>query len=185
MRTVSGVLVAAAFAIPFGIIIGWFDTVDQLFKYIIGILRPIPPIAWIPFSILWFGLGFVSEIFIIFIGCVFPILINTYDGVKRTDTILIESAQTLGASKWQILKKVVLPSTLPNIITGLKVGIGIALMCTVAAEMIGTNSGLGYLILNSASLLNVSDAIIGMLFIGLLGILFDYIFSEAEKLIYW
>lgn len=184
-RTILGVLVASIIAIPLGIIMGWFESVDHMFKYIIGILRPIPPIAWIPFAILWLGVGFTSQIFIIVIGCIFPILINTYDGVKRTEQILIESAQTLGASQRDILTKVILPSALPHIVTGLKVGMGIALMCTVAAEMVGADTGLGKLIMTSASLTNVSDAMVGMICIGLMGIIFDYLFSQFEEYIYW
>ena len=141
-RVLLGFIVAAAVAIPVGILMGWSKTVENYLSFTIGILRPIPPIAWIPFAILWFGLGLGSAIFVIFVGSVFPILINTADGVKRIDKVYIESASTLGANQYQTLRKVVVPAALPNIITGLKVGMGIALMCTVAAEMIGSNNGL-------------------------------------------
>jgi NitT/TauT family transport system permease protein len=184
-RVFLGFLLAALVAIPLGIIIGWSKTVENFLSLIIGILRPIPPIAWIPFAILWFGLGLGSAIFIIFMGSVFPILINTVDGVKRTDKVYIESAYTLGSNQYQTLQKVVVPAALPNIITGLKVGIGIALMCTVAAEMIGSNNGLGYLILTATSMLDSASAIVGMLAIGLIGLGFDYIFTRMERKIYW
>ena len=184
-RVFLGFLLAALVAIPLGIIIGWSKTVENFLSLIIGVLRPIPPIAWIPFAILWFGLGLGSAIFIIFMGSVFPILINTVDGVKRTDKVYIESAYTLGSNQYQTLQKVVVPAALPNIITGLKVGIGIALMCTVAAEMIGSNNGLGYLILTATSMLDSASAIVGMLAIGLIGLGFDYIFTRMERKIYW
>lgn len=184
-RVILGFLVAALVAIPLGIIIGWSKTANDLSSFVIGLLRPIPPIAWIPFAILWFGVGLGSAIFIIFLGSIFPILINTADGVKRTDQVYIESAYTMGASQFQTLKKVVLPAALPNIITGLKVGIGIGLMCTVAAEMIGSDNGLGYLILSATSMLDSASAIVGMLTIGVIGLGFDYLFRRAEMQINW
>ncbi len=184
-RVFLGFIVAAAVAIPLGIIIGWSKTVENYLSFTIGILRPIPPIAWIPFAILWFGLGLGSAIFVIFVGSVFPILINTADGVKRIDKVYVESASTLGANQYQTLRKVVVPAALPNIITGLKVGMGIALMCTVAAEMIGSNNGLGYLILTATSMLDSASAIVGMLTIGLIGLGFEYIFSRMERKINW
>ena len=184
-RVLLGFVVAAAVAIPLGIIIGWSKTVENYLSFTIGLLRPIPPIAWIPFAILWFGLGLGSAIFVIFVGSVFPILINTADGVKRIDKVYVESAYTLGANQYQTLRKVVVPAALPNIITGLKVGMGIALMCTVAAEMIGSNNGLGYLILTATSMLDSASAIVGMLTIGLIGLGFEYIFSRMERKINW
>lgn len=184
-RVLLGFIIAALVAIPLGIIIGWSKTADNLSSFIIGVLRPIPPIAWIPFAILWFGVGLGSAIFIIFLGSVFPILINTADGVKRTDNVYIESAYTMGASQFQTLKKVVVPAALPNIITGLKVGIGIGLMCTVAAEMIGSDNGLGYLILTATSMLDSASAIVGMLAIGVIGLGFDYFFNRMERKINW
>jgi len=184
-RVILGFIVAAIVAVPLGILIGWSETVENYLSFIIGILRPIPPIAWIPFAILWFGLGLGSAIFIIFVGSVFPILISTADGVKRIDKVYIESAYTLGADKFQTIKKVVFPAALPNIITGLKVGMGIALMCTVAAEMIGSNNGLGYLILTATSMLDSASAIVGMLAIGVIGLTFEYIFTRMERKLNW
>jgi NitT/TauT family transport system permease protein len=184
-RVILGFVVAALVAVPLGILIGWSETVENYLSFIIGILRPIPPIAWIPFAILWFGLGLGSAIFIIFVGSVFPILISTADGVKRIDKVYIESAYTLGADKLQTIRKVVFPAALPNIITGLKVGMGIALMCTVAAEMIGSNNGLGYLILTATSMLDSASAIVGMLAIGVIGLTFEYIFTRMERKLNW
>ena len=142
VKVFSGIILASAVAIPLGIILGWYETLDRLSSLIISILRPIPPISWIPFSILWFGIGLSSAVFVIFIGCVFSVLVYTIDGVKRTDKVLIEAAQTLGANNWNILTKIVLPSALPYIVSGLKVGVSIALMCTVSAEMIASSRGL-------------------------------------------
>ena len=158
---------------------------EELCSFVISILRPIPPVAWIPFSILWFGIGMFPAVFIIFMGCVFPILVYTIDGVKRTDKVLIESAQTLGASDWNVLKRVILPSTVPYIVSGLKVGIGIALMCTISAEMVGSSSGLGYMILTATSLFDPGTTVVGMLDIGIIGIVFDYVFTKAQDRIFW
>lgn len=185
MRVVLGLAVSALIGIPLGILMGWSKTFKDLSSLLMGILRPIPPIAWIPFAILWFGVGLESAIFIIFVGSVFPILINTMDGVKRVDKVLLESSYTLGASPSQALRKVVIPASLPSIITGLKVGVGVGLMCTVAAEMIGSNSGLGYLIFTSTSMLDTGSAIVGMLIIGIIGLSADYLFSRVEKEVSW
>ena len=184
-NVLCGLILGAIVAIPLGTLFGWLKTLEEMSKLVIGVLRPIPPIAWIPFSILWFGIGMVPAIFIIFIGCVFPILIYTLDGVKRTDKVLIEISQTLGANNLQIITKVVFPSAIPTIVSGLKVGIGIALMCTVSAEMIGSSNGLGYLILNSTNLFDTGATIVGMLTIGLIGLAFDFVFSKIQDKIFW
>ena len=184
-KVFGGLLLASAVAIPLGILLGSYKTLEDFAKVVISVLRPIPPVAWIPFSILWFGIGMFPAIFIIFMGCTFPILVYTIDGVKRTDKVLIESAQTLGASNWNVLKRVILPSALPHIVSGLKVGIGIALMCTISAEMVGSSSGLGYMILTASSLFDSGTTVVGMLDIGIIGIVLDYIFTKAEERIFW
>ncbi len=184
-KVFGGLILAAVVAIPLGVLLGWYKTLEDLCSFVISILRPIPPIAWIPFSILWFGIGTVPAIFIIFMGCVFPILVYTIDGVKRTDKVLIESAQTLGASDSKVLTRVVLPSVFPYIVSGLKVGVGIALMCTISAEMIGSSSGLGYMILQATSRFDPGTTVVGMIVIGLIGLILDYVFGLAEKRIFW
>lgn len=184
-KVFGGLILAAIVAIPLGILLGWYNKLEVICSFVISVLRPIPPIAWIPFSILWFGIGFAPAVFIIFIGCVFPILIYTIDGVKRTDKVLIESAQTLGADDMTVLTKVILPSAVPTVVSGLKVGVGIALMCTISAEMIGSNSGLGYLILTSTNLFDTGTTVVGMLVIGLIGLVLDYIFGRIENKVFW
>ena len=184
-KVFSGLILASIVAIPLGILLGWYQTLEDLASFVISILRPIPPVAWIPFSILWFGIGTLPAVFIIFMGCVFPILVYTLDGVKRTDKVLIESAQTLGANDWNVLKRVILPSTVPYIVSGLKVGVGIALMCTISAEMIGSSSGLGYMILTATNLFDTGTTVVGMLVIGLIGLAFDFVFTKAQDRIFW
>ena len=180
-----GMAIAAVVAIPLGILLGAYKQLENICSFVISILRPIPPIAWIPFSILWFGIGIVPAVFIIFMGCVFPILIYTIDGVKRTDKVLIEAAKTLGASDRDVLSKVILPSSLPYVISGLKVGVGIALMCTISAEMIGSSSGLGYMILTASNLFDTGITVVGMIVIGIIGLVLDYIFKRFQKNIFW
>ena len=178
-------LLASVVGITFGIILGWSKRLETLCKLIISILRPIPPIVWIPFSIMWFGIGIGPAVFIIFIGCVFPILISTIDGVHRTDPVLIEATQSFGASNSQMLTEVILPSSVPYIVSGLKVAVGIALMCTISGEMIGSSSGIGYMILTSTNLFDTGSTVVGMLIIGVIGIIFDYIFTKVQERIFW
>ncbi|MBX7076703.1 MAG: ABC transporter permease [Methanobacteriaceae archaeon] len=184
-KVFSGLILASIVAIPLGILLGSFQSLEDFCSIVISILRPIPPIAWIPFSILWFGIGTMPAIFIIFIGCVFPILVYTMDGVKRTPKVLIEAAQTLGAKPLDILYRITLPSALPYIVSGLKVGVSIALMCTISAEMIGSSSGLGYLILTATNLFDTGTTVVGMLVIGIIGIVLDYLFRKAQDQIFW
>lgn len=176
---------ASIVGITLGIILGWSKRLERLCSYVISILRPIPPIAWIPFSILWFGIGAAPAIFIIFMGCVFPILVYTVDGVHRTKKVLIEAALSFGATDSQMLTEVILPSTVPYIVSGLKVAMGIALMCTISGEMIGSSSGIGYMILTSTNLFDTGSTVVGMLEIGCIGIVFDYIFTKIQDKIFW
>jgi NitT/TauT family transport system permease protein len=184
-KVIGGLFFAALVGIPLGILLGWSRRLERMGSLIISILRPIPPVAWIPFSILWFGIGTTPAIFIIFMGCVFPILVSTIDGVRRTDKVLIEAASSFGVTDRQMLSEVIFPSTVPYIVSGLKVGIGIALMCTISAEMIGSSTGIGYLILTSTNLFNTGATVVGMLMIGLIGIVFDYIFRKIQDKIFW
>ena len=184
-KVLFGMLLASTVGITLGIILGWYKRLETLCRLVISILRPIPPIAWIPFSIIWFGIGIGPAVFIIFMGCVFPILISTIDGVHRTDPVLIEAAQSFGASNSQMLSEVIIPSSLPYIVSGLKVAIGIALMCTISGEMIGSSSGIGYMILTSTNLFDTGSTVVGMLVIGIIGIIFDYIFTKIQERIFW
>jgi NitT/TauT family transport system permease protein len=185
IKVFSGLILGAVVAIPLGVVLGWSERLESMSSVIVGVLRPIPPVAWIPFSILWFGIGLVPGIFLIFMGCVFPILISTIDGVKRTDKVLIEAGQTLGTSNLQSLTKVVFPSAIPAIVSGLKVAVGIALMCTIAAEMVASNNGIGHLIITASNLFDTGAIIIGMLVIGIIGLIFDLVFRKVQKRIFW
>lgn len=181
LRVSTGFAVALIIGIPLGIGMGWSVNLMRLVEPLTNVLRQIPPIAWVPFAIIWFKAGVVeSSAFIVFIGAFFPIVLNTISGVKGVPVLFIESAYTLGANNKQILTKVVLPASMPNILTGLRIGLGIGWMSLVAAEMMGQDFGLGSLIINSSYVLRMDQVVVGMLVIGFLGFLMDRVFKEIE-----
>lgn len=181
-RVILGFLIAAGLAIPLGIGMARSDYINDFFDSTMQLMRPIPPLAWVPLALAWFKIGLVSMVFIIALGAFFPILLNTLDGVKSVKRNWIESAEILGANNRQVMLKVILPGAAPTIWTGLRVGFGIAWMCVVAAEMMpGTNSGLGYLIMSSYNWGQVQVIIAGMIVIGLIGIGFDYLFKVIDR----
>lgn len=173
LRREAVAFAVAIIAIPLGIAMGWWRPVYNQVSPIIEILRPIPPLAWIPLSILWFGLGDAQNEFIIFLGIFFPILVNTIVGVKNIDPSLIRAARSLGAPQYKVLSRVVLQGAMPQIITGIRIGLGVGWMALVAAELVGANSGLGFLINDARSMLRTDIIIVGMLTIGIVGLLID------------
>jgi len=160
-------------AIPLAIAMGWSKTINDQVDPLIEVLRPVPPLAWIPLSILWFGIGDVQNQFIIFLGMFFPILLNTIAGVKNIEPNIIRAARCLGASEIRILRRIVLRAALPQIITGIRVGLGVGWMALVAAELVGANSGLGFLINDARTLLRTDIVIVGMITIGIVGLIID------------
>jgi len=186
VRILVGVGIALGLAIPLGILMGWYEDLDSLASPIIEVLRPIPPIAWIPLAILWFGIGLGSKVFIIAIGVFFPTLINTHIGVKFVDPLLIKAAQTLGAKDKNILWEVVVPASIPLIVAGVRIGVGLGMMCLVAAELVAASTGLGYLIMLGGDDLKPELSITGMILIGILGLIADRIILGVERrVIYW
>lgn len=160
-------------AVPLGIAMGWSKTINEQVDPLIEVLRPVPPLAWIPLSILWFGIGDIQNQFIIFLGMFFPILLNTISGVKNIEPNLVRAARCLGASEGRVLMRVVLRAALPQIITGVRVGLGVGWMALVAAELVGANSGLGFLINDARTLLRTDIVIVGMITIGFVGLIID------------
>jgi NitT/TauT family transport system permease protein len=186
VRILVGVGIALGLAIPLGILMGWYEDLDSLASPIIEVMRPIPPIAWIPLAILWFGIGLGSKVFIIAIGVFFPTLINTYIGVKFVDPLLIKAAQTLGARDKDILWEVVVPASVPLIVAGVRIGVGLGMMCLVAAELVAASSGLGFLIMLGGDDLKPELSITGMILIGILGLIADRVILGIERrVIYW
>ena len=174
LRVGTGFALAVAFAVPLGLWMGWvrgaFVTLNPLFQ----ILRPISPIAWIPIAILWFGVGDASPIYLIFISSVFPMIVQTTEGVHTIEKRYLRAAENFGVSRYTLFRRVVIPAVLPQIIVGMRVGLGVAWLVVVAAEMIALHSGLGYLIIDSRNAGNRYDLVIaGMILIGLIGLLLD------------
>jgi len=181
-RVTVGFGIAAAVAIPLGIGMGRSSRINDFFDTTVELLRPVPPLAWVPLALAWFKLGIASIVFIIFIGSIFPILLNTIDGVRGVKKTWIEVGTTLGAHERQILTKVIVPGAAPTIWTGLRVGFGIAWMCVVAAEILpGPTSGLGYLIMYAYNLGQMNVIIAGMITIGLIGLAIDLLFKTIER----
>lgn len=176
----------ATISIPLGIAMGWWKAVERQVDPVVEALRPVPPLAWIPLSILWFGIDDTQNQFIIFLGCFFPILLNTIAGVKGVDANLVRAARCLGAGEASILWRVVLRAALPQIVTGIRVGLGVGWMALVAAELVGANSGLGFLINDARTVLRTDYVIVGMATIGLVGLLIDRAIRElASRLLPW
>lgn len=183
VRVLGGFLAAAAVAIPFGIVLGRSKRLHEMVIPIIEIIRPIPPLAWIPLSILWFGIGFKSAVFIIFLGCFFPIILSTISGVLSVDKVLIDAAKTLGAQEREIFYKVLLPGSFPSIYTGLRIAMGIGWMTLVAAEFTGVKSGygVGYMIMTARDIQRPDMILAGMITIGLIGFALDLLLRLFEN----
>jgi len=173
-------------AVPLGIAMGWWKSVERQVDPIVEMLRPVPPLAWIPLSILWFGVGNTQNEFIIFLGCFFPILVNTVAGVKGVEPNLVRAARCLGAGERQTLWRVVLRAALPQIVTGIRVGLGVGWMALVAAELVGASSGLGFLINDARTVLRTDYVIVGMATIGIVGLAIDrFIRAITRQLMPW
>lgn len=173
-----GILTALAVGIPIGIIMGWFRTADKMGDPIIELIRPIPPLAWIPFAIMWFKLTPYAAGFVIFIGAVFPIIINTYTGFKNTPKVLVESGKVLGCVRNRdIIARIALPYALPSIASGIRVGMGVGWMCVVAAEFFAVSEyGIGRKIWIWNDLHHMDVVLTYMLILGLLALSIDKLF---------
>jgi ABC-type nitrate/sulfonate/bicarbonate transport system permease component len=183
LRVALGYFLAAATAIPFGVLMGMSKGLRTIVDPLVEIVRPIPPLAWIPIAILWLGIGMRSAAFIIFIGAFFPILLNTISGVLSVSRILVEVSRTLGARRRHILLKVIVPCATPSIFTGMRIGLGIGWMTLVAAEFTGVKRGygLGYMIMTARDIQRPDLILAGMLFIGLIGLVIDFIIRKIES----
>jgi len=170
-----GLIAALLVGMPVGMLMGWFRSVDRVLDPIIEIVRPIPPLAWIPFAIIWIGLNPFGAGFVIFIGALFPIVINTFTGFKNIPRIYVEAAKVLGCNTdRELIRHVALPSALPSIVAGVRIAMGVGWMCLVAAEMFGVSrNGLGYKIWHHYYLHNMDFVLVYMLVLGFLGLLID------------
>lgn len=201
VRVLLGYILAALIAVPLGVIMGYYTVVFKALNGFLNLFRPIPPLAWVPLVMAWFGIASLatlagvesgswyiylnnikfSMLFIIFVGAFYPILTATIHGVQSVNTTLIDSARVLGATEKQIFRKILLPAALPAIITGMRIGLGIAWMCLVSAEMLpGSLSGIGYMITHAFTLASTDIVIAGMISIGCVGALLDMGFRYIE-----
>lgn len=182
-RVGTGFGLALVVGIPLGLWMGWVGGVYRTLNPIFQMLRPISPIAWIPLAILWFGVGDVSPIFLIFISSVFPMIVQTTSGVHTIERRYLRAAANFGVSRFVLFRRVVIPAVLPEIIVGMRIGIGVAWLVVVAAEMIALRSGLGYLIMDSRNAGNRYDLVIAsMIIIGVIGLLLDGTTRLLERL---
>ncbi len=183
-RFAVGYLVAAIIGIVLGMFFGWFAGIWSFFNPIIQILRPVSPIAWIPFIVLWFGIGDIPAIVIIFVASFYPVLLSTIAAVKRVDKIYLKVAQNFSLTRLQTLVKIVFPASFPQISTGLHQAIGTGWVFLVAGEMIGAQSGLGFLIIDARNNLRPDWLLAAILTIGIIGLLLDILVNLLEKQIY-
>jgi NitT/TauT family transport system permease protein len=183
MRVGAGFALAVCVAVPLGLWMGWVRSVYHTLNPIFQILRPISPIAWIPIAILWFGVGNASPIYLIFISSVFPMVVQTTVGVHTIEKRYLRAAENFGVSRPTLFRQVVIPAVLPQIIVGMRIGLGVAWLVVVAAEMIALRSGLGYMIMDSRNAGNRYDLVIaGMIIIGLIGLSLDGIMRMLERI---
>ena len=170
---VLGFSIASAIAFPLGILMGMNRVVGRLVDPLVNLLQAIPGLAWIPLAILWFGLNQAAVVFIIFMSAFFPIVFNTLAGVRATDRVLIDAALTLGAGRRHIVRHVILPSALPFMITGVRLGFGYGFRALVAGEMIAGSAGLGYMIFDARNYLRSDIVVLGMLVMGGIWLIID------------
>lgn len=172
-RVLGGFAIGAGLALPLGLLMGARPLAHDLMNPVVQVLRPIPPIAFIPLAILWFGLGDPPAYFLISLGAFFPVLVNTIAGVRNVDAIYLRAARNLGAGEWAIFRRVMIPAAMPYILAGVRIGIGVAFIVVIVAEMIAVNSGLGYRILEAREYFWSDKVIAGMISIGLAGLGID------------
>ena len=169
--------------IPLGWFMGWYRGFDAFMRPIFEIIRPIPPVSWIPLTIVWLGIGLPAKSFIVFFAAFVPCLINAYTGIRQTKAVLINVGKTFGATNFTIFWKVGIPSSMTMTFAGVKVAIGNAWATLVAAEMLASSSGLGYMILMGRSYGRVDLVILGIVVIGLLGVVISALINSAENLV--
>ncbi|MFL9879228.1 ABC transporter permease [Herbaspirillum rhizosphaerae] len=180
-RVVVGFLIGAGLALPLGLLMGSSQRVYGLMNLTVQVIRPIPPIAYIPLAILWFGLGNPPALFLISLGAFFPVLMNTIAGVRQVDSIYLRAARNLGASQRTLFVRVMLPAAVPYILSGVRIGIGTAFIVVIVAEMIAVSNGLGFRIMEAREYFWSDKIIAGMITIGLLGLAIDIGMSRLNN----
>jgi ABC-type nitrate/sulfonate/bicarbonate transport system permease component len=176
-----GFLLSALVAVPFGIMVGWYKRMAYIFDPFINAMNATPRVALLPLVIIWLGIGILSKVGIIFLGAVFPILINTRDGVKTTPYNLLTAARSFGASEWTLFKTVVLPSTIPFILTGLRLGLGRAIVGVMVGELYAATAGIGFMITVAGATFQTDKVFVGVLIFALTGMLGMEMLTRIEK----
>ncbi len=176
-----GYLLSLIVGIPLGLAMGWFNVVEGLFRPIFELIRPIPPIAWIPLTVFWFGIGLAGKVFIIWIAGIVPCVINSYTGVRMTSPVLIQMARTYGASSWQIFTQLCIPSALPMVFGALQLALAYCWTNLVAAELLAADSGLGFLITMGGRLGRPDIIVLGMICVGISGAIIGFIIDKVEQ----
>jgi len=177
----GGYLLSAVVAVPFGIAIGWYKKVAYIFDPFVNAMNATPRVALLPLVIIWLGIGILSKVGIIFLGAVFPILINARDGVKTTPANLLTAARSFGASEWMIFKTVVLPSTVPFILTGLRLGLGRAIVGVMVGELYAATAGIGFMITVAGATFQTDKVFVGVLIFALTGMIGTELITRVEK----
>ena len=181
-RVLLAVGAATLLGVPLGLAMGWSRRFRSVVDPVLEFIRPIPPLAWIPLSILWFGIGDLQIVYIIFLAAFFPIVLNSLAGARDVDAYLVRAGLSLGASQGALFTTVVLPAALPQIFTGVRIGLGIGWMALVAGELVAAPSGLGYMINNARTLFRSDYILLGMVLIGALGLALDFAMRELTRL---
>ena len=181
-RLLFGFAVGGGLGVIVGIVVGFFSVAEAVGTPLIDATFPVPKIALLPLLILWLGLGEPSKIAVIALGVFFPMAINTYTGVRQADALLVRAAVSFGARRWSVIRKVILPSALPMIFAGLRLGAGTALLLLVAAEMIAVESGIGFLVLHAGNIMATTKLMVGIVVLSLLGVLSHWGLNRLERL---
>jgi NitT/TauT family transport system permease protein len=180
-RVTIGFLLAAVLGIPAGLSLGWYPAAAQVVNPVIQMIRPISPIAWIPLAIIWFGVGDGAAVYLIFLAAFFPIVVAAMNGVRNVPPMFRQAGRNFGLNPAQLLARVIFPASLPQILIGLRIALGIAWLVVVAAEMIAVDSGLGYLVIDARNSGKRYDLVVAaMLLIGLIGLALDLAFRQLE-----
>ena len=181
-RVTWGFGLAVLVGVPLGLVLGWFRPAFLAINPLIQVLRPISPIAWIPVAILWFGIDDTAPVFLIFLASVFPITVSSMAAVQNMQQVYLRAAQNFGLTGLPLFRRVILPAALPQILTGIRIALGVAWLVVVAAEMIAVSSGLGYLIIDARNAGKRYDLVVaGMVMIGLIGLVLDLLVRRLER----
>jgi len=176
-----GYILSATVAVPFGIAIGWYKKMSYIFDPFVNAMNATPRVALLPLVIIWLGIGILSKVGIIFLGAVFPILINTRDGVKTTPANLLTAARSFGASEWILFRSVVLPSTIPFILSGLRLGLGRAIVGVMVGELYAATAGIGFMITVAGATFQTDKVFVGVLIFALTGMFGMELLTRVEK----